>query len=218
MPAKEIAEAAIGAAEAGAAIVHLHARDPKDGRPASLRSVQTVPAKLSSSARTAWSTARPAAPRTCRWRSVCGRRRTGRVGWFNGKSPRGWLVDTSAPKSSLCRCETALIMLAAFSAITRVGASVWPVVTRGITVPVLPFGASLPCSMRSLKRQTRLLTRPSWSSFATTPPRDTALAIRQRNSRIILTEMPRTRAAENLLKFAMDRAGTAHRWRHCRPG
>ncbi|MBV8441574.1 MAG: 3-keto-5-aminohexanoate cleavage protein, partial [Hyphomicrobiales bacterium] len=31
--ADEIAEAAIGAAEAGAAIVHLHARDPLDGRP-----------------------------------------------------------------------------------------------------------------------------------------------------------------------------------------
>ena len=31
--AEEIAEAAVGAAEAGAAIVHLHARDPKDGRP-----------------------------------------------------------------------------------------------------------------------------------------------------------------------------------------
>ncbi|MGH6894902.1 MAG: 3-keto-5-aminohexanoate cleavage protein [Dongiaceae bacterium] len=30
---EEIAEAAIGAAAAGAAIVHLHARDPKDGRP-----------------------------------------------------------------------------------------------------------------------------------------------------------------------------------------
>ncbi len=30
---EQIAEAAIGAAEAGAAIVHLHARDPKDGRP-----------------------------------------------------------------------------------------------------------------------------------------------------------------------------------------
>jgi uncharacterized protein (DUF849 family) len=30
---EEIAEAAIGAAEAGAAIVHLHARDPRDGRP-----------------------------------------------------------------------------------------------------------------------------------------------------------------------------------------
>jgi uncharacterized protein (DUF849 family) len=29
----EIAEAAIGAAQAGAAIVHLHARDPQDGRP-----------------------------------------------------------------------------------------------------------------------------------------------------------------------------------------
>ena len=30
---KQIAEAAVGAAEAGAAIVHLHARDPVDGRP-----------------------------------------------------------------------------------------------------------------------------------------------------------------------------------------
>jgi uncharacterized protein (DUF849 family) len=30
---EEIAEAAIGAAQAGAAIVHLHARDPKDGSP-----------------------------------------------------------------------------------------------------------------------------------------------------------------------------------------
>ena len=29
----EIAEAAIGAAQAGAAVVHLHAREPKDGRP-----------------------------------------------------------------------------------------------------------------------------------------------------------------------------------------
>ena len=32
---KQIAEGAIGAAEAGAAIVHLHARDPEDGRPSS---------------------------------------------------------------------------------------------------------------------------------------------------------------------------------------
>ena len=31
--ADEIAEGALGAAEAGAAIVHLHARDPKDGKP-----------------------------------------------------------------------------------------------------------------------------------------------------------------------------------------
>src|SRR5207249_2869617 len=31
--ADEIAAGALGAAEAGAAIVHLHARDPKDGRP-----------------------------------------------------------------------------------------------------------------------------------------------------------------------------------------
>ena len=29
----EIAAAAVGAAEAGAAILHLHARDPQDGRP-----------------------------------------------------------------------------------------------------------------------------------------------------------------------------------------
>src|SRR6202049_4383362 len=31
--AAEIAQSALGAAEAGAAIVHLHARDPRDGRP-----------------------------------------------------------------------------------------------------------------------------------------------------------------------------------------
>lgn len=31
--AQEIADSALGAAEAGAAIVHLHARDPQDGRP-----------------------------------------------------------------------------------------------------------------------------------------------------------------------------------------
>lgn len=31
--AEEIAQSALGAAEAGAAIVHLHARDPQDGRP-----------------------------------------------------------------------------------------------------------------------------------------------------------------------------------------
>ena len=35
--ADEIAEAAIGAHEAGAALVHLHARDPIDGRPTSAR-------------------------------------------------------------------------------------------------------------------------------------------------------------------------------------
>ena len=33
MTPQEIADAAIGAAEAGAAVVHLHARDPQDGRP-----------------------------------------------------------------------------------------------------------------------------------------------------------------------------------------
>src|SRR5512134_3407209 len=30
---EEVAQGAIGAAKAGAAIVHLHAREPKDGRP-----------------------------------------------------------------------------------------------------------------------------------------------------------------------------------------
>lgn len=33
----EIAEGAIGAADAGAAIVHLHARDPSNGRPTRIR-------------------------------------------------------------------------------------------------------------------------------------------------------------------------------------
>jgi len=129
------------------------------------------------------------------------------------------LVDTSAPKSSLCRCETALIMLAAFSAITRVGASVWPVVTRGITVPVLPFGASLPCSNALIEAANSSVDTPKLVIVRN----NTATGHGAGHSpaeyrRIILTEMPRTRAAENLLKFAMDRAGTAHRWRHCRPG
>lgn len=30
---EQIADAAVGAAEAGAAVVHLHARNPADGRP-----------------------------------------------------------------------------------------------------------------------------------------------------------------------------------------
>ena len=33
----EIADKAIAAAKAGAAILHLHARDPKDGRPTRIR-------------------------------------------------------------------------------------------------------------------------------------------------------------------------------------
>ena len=44
--AEEIAEAAIGAAEAGAAIVHLHARDPEDGRPISRPRLSAVPAGI----------------------------------------------------------------------------------------------------------------------------------------------------------------------------
>ena len=38
--AAEIAESALGAAEAGAAIVHLHARNPQDGRPLALKAQQ----------------------------------------------------------------------------------------------------------------------------------------------------------------------------------
>ena len=62
--AHEIAEAAIGAAEAGAAIVHLHARDPEDGRPDQSPERFCRSSKSSSSARIAWSTSPPAAPPT----------------------------------------------------------------------------------------------------------------------------------------------------------
>ena len=49
---EEIADAAIGAAEAGAAIVHLHARDPETGQPDQTPGgVRAVPAASSSSAR-----------------------------------------------------------------------------------------------------------------------------------------------------------------------
>ena len=49
---KEIAESALGAAEAGAAIVHLHARNP-DGRTARSEpgGVRALPAKSSSNPR-----------------------------------------------------------------------------------------------------------------------------------------------------------------------
>ncbi len=62
--ADEIADAAIGAAEAGASIVHMHARDPKDGRPSQdpahfepiLQSSRPTPTRSSTSP--------PADPRT----------------------------------------------------------------------------------------------------------------------------------------------------------
>ena len=61
---QEIAEAAIGAAEAGAAIVHLHARDPVDGSPTQdPKLLPRVRAARSSGARTSCSTSRPAALR-----------------------------------------------------------------------------------------------------------------------------------------------------------
>ena len=44
---EQIADAAIEAAEAGAAIVHLHARDPKTGKPDQIAgSVRAVPAAI----------------------------------------------------------------------------------------------------------------------------------------------------------------------------
>lgn len=53
--AEQIAEAAIGAAEAGAAVIHLHARDPKTGKPDQSRKHSSRFFASSSSARTAWS-------------------------------------------------------------------------------------------------------------------------------------------------------------------
>ena len=56
---REIADAAVGAAEAGAAIVHLHARDPVDGHP----SISANSPPTSRGAATSSSTSRPAARR-----------------------------------------------------------------------------------------------------------------------------------------------------------
>ena len=62
--ADEIAEAAIGAYEAGAAIVHLHARDPEDGRPDQApRRFAPFLTKIKQALRTWSSTSRPAARR-----------------------------------------------------------------------------------------------------------------------------------------------------------
>ena len=61
---REIADAAVGAAEAGAAIVHLHARDPVDGRPTQDPKYfrEFAPRHQAALERRA-STSRPAAPR-----------------------------------------------------------------------------------------------------------------------------------------------------------
>ena len=61
---QEIADAAVGAAEAGAAIVHLHARDPVDGSTTSRAwsPAPTASPPTSPGARTSCSTSRPAAP------------------------------------------------------------------------------------------------------------------------------------------------------------
>ena len=58
---EQIADAAVGAAEAGAAIVHLHARDPEAGRPDQTPEAFGASCRSSSSARTAWSTSPRAA-------------------------------------------------------------------------------------------------------------------------------------------------------------
>ena len=52
--AEQIADAAIGAAEAGAAIVHLHARNPKDGRRTRVRRPSSRSSRSSSNAPPAW--------------------------------------------------------------------------------------------------------------------------------------------------------------------
>ena len=72
--ADEIADGAIGAAEAGAAIVHLHARDPRDGRPTPTR--RSSPSSCPRSGRAAMpsSTSRPAAAKAWRWRTARPRR------------------------------------------------------------------------------------------------------------------------------------------------
>ena len=57
----QIATQAIDAAEAGAAILHLHARDPKDGRPSPDPAVSCSSYRGSSRAATRSSTSRPAA-------------------------------------------------------------------------------------------------------------------------------------------------------------
>ena len=58
---EEIADAAIGAAEAGAAILHLHARNPETGQPDQSPEAFARSSRGSSSARTASSTSPPAA-------------------------------------------------------------------------------------------------------------------------------------------------------------
>ena len=51
---EEIADAAVGAAEAGAAIVHLHARNPVDGRPDQTPEAFGSSCRRSSSAPARW--------------------------------------------------------------------------------------------------------------------------------------------------------------------
>jgi uncharacterized protein (DUF849 family) len=71
---QEIADAAVGAAEAGAAIVHLHARDPVDGHPTQDPGFSANSSRISRGAATSSSTPRRGAPRRCRSRNGCSRR------------------------------------------------------------------------------------------------------------------------------------------------
>ena len=58
---EEIGTSAIEAAQAGAAILHLHARDPKDGRPRPTPSSSWNFCRASARPATPWSTSPPAA-------------------------------------------------------------------------------------------------------------------------------------------------------------
>jgi uncharacterized protein (DUF849 family) len=61
---EEIAAQAVEAAEAGAAILHLHARDPEDGRPSADPRISWPSCPRSRRGRTRWSTSPPAAARS----------------------------------------------------------------------------------------------------------------------------------------------------------
>ena len=70
----QIARESIEAAEAGAAVIHLHARDPKDGRPTPIRTCSCSSCRGSSRTPTRSSTSPPAARSACRWRTAWRRR------------------------------------------------------------------------------------------------------------------------------------------------
>ena len=70
--ASEIADAAIGAAEAGAAVVHLHARDPQDGRPDQSPEAFAPFLKVIKQRSSCVINITTGGAPTMRWRSACG--------------------------------------------------------------------------------------------------------------------------------------------------